>query len=159
MHKAGLDKLRAQAEKTASLIDVPAEIFTLPARGQVLRWQTETSEPAPTLTLTVTGPAAPEHATEDAGHQAWKETRVVLIIWVLLLGLTWAPWAAKMRHFWPEQVAALAVGGWYLEGFSLLVLVLLLLAVVGRIWLVGSWLRVRRPTEAAASAVQAVGSA
>jgi hypothetical protein len=48
---------------------------------------------------------------------------------------------ARLRLLWPEQIALLGVFGWYLEGITLTVLILLLLAVGGRVFLLMRGLR------------------
>jgi hypothetical protein len=136
LRKSGLDKVRAQLEKSVSVIDHEADVFTLPVRGTVLRLQTEASGPPPAPTLTTTA--------QDVHDQALAQTRAVMIVFVVLLGLTWVPrLTGIVRRFWPEQVAAVAVIGWYFGGFSPLALLLLVVAASGRGWLLGDWLRRR----------------
>jgi hypothetical protein len=144
LHKAGLDSVRNQVEKSVSIGDRDFEVFALPVRGRVLRWQTGAASSPPELILA---------ATElDAHDRAWAETRALLLVFAVLIGLTWVPgMAASVPRFWPEQIAALAVLGWYFAGFSLLALILLLVAGAGRVWLLGKWMHARGVREPEAS--------
>jgi hypothetical protein len=140
LNKAGLDKVRAKVEKTVAIGDREFEVMHLPVRGQVLRWQTGAAAESPVLKLAAT--------QLDEQQRAWTETRLVLLAFAGLLGLTWVPGIGpSMRRFWPEEIAVVAGLGWYCGGFSPLALVLLLMAVVGRAWLVGKWVRGRKVVE------------
>jgi hypothetical protein len=144
LHKAGLDTVRAKVEKSVAIADREFEVFALPARGKVLRWQTGASSAPPELKLAIAG--------LDAHDRAWAQTRTLLLAFAVLIGITWVPgMAASVRRFWPEQIAAVAVLGWYLAGFSPLALVLLLVAGAGRAWLFATWARARRVAEPKAS--------
>jgi hypothetical protein len=54
---------------------------------------------------------------------------VLMVVWILSFVPFLLP---RLRLFWPEQIALLAVVGWDLAGLTLVVLLLLLAAVVGR---------------------------
>jgi hypothetical protein len=141
--REGSDKLRAQAEKSASVADKEPEVFTLPVRGKVVRWQTAAGDAPPAVALAAVEPL-PTGLPGDEADRAWAETRTVLVLFGVLLGLTWVPGLmAALRRMWPEQVAALAVVGWCFGGFSLVAAALLVVAAVGRMRLVLAW--VRRP--------------
>jgi hypothetical protein len=66
--------------------------------------------------------------------------------WLGFLALVWmlvsVPFLqARLRHFWPEQIALLGVLGWHLAGLTAIVGALLLIAMCGRIVLLFRALR------------------
>ena len=62
----------------------------------------------------------------------------LVVVWILSL----LPFLlARLRLFWPEQIAVLAAVGWHLAGLTSVVLLLLVAAVCGRVFLVMRSLR------------------
>jgi hypothetical protein len=116
-----------------------------PEWGTPLSWRAAPDAPAPRLRL---------------DSLAGRRTRAALAASGQWLGLLAAafflslapPLLARVRLFWPEQVAALGALGWYLAGPTAVVLGLLLLAVAGRLFHLGRGLRRLFPHRPAAPA-------
>lgn len=144
--RAGWEEVRAAAERHAREGEPPAARADRPAspaagpappaldptdRGTPLFGQLTADSPPPQLRL---GPAAQpwDAAFLLAGGQ-WLA--VAAVVW----GLTLFPtWAARLRPFWPEQIALLGLLGWHLAGPTLAVLFLLVLGAVGRLVVLAS---------------------
>jgi hypothetical protein len=137
---AGLEKLRTQAEKSGPAAADAGGDDLLPAgRGTVLRWQAAADGTGPTLAL--------ESTRARTTRQAWAGTCWIVIVMLALLGLTWVPRAADWaRRLWPEQLALLVLIGCLAWGISPLASLLLLVAGVGRLWILASVLRSRLQT-------------
>jgi hypothetical protein len=145
----GFEDLRAEAERQAdagesvetivSSDDGGVARFTvpgghggtfrsLPQRGTPISWQAQPGAEPPALHLISHDAQQTRQALTSSGQ------------WLGLLGVVWGlsflPFVlARLRPFWPEQIALLGVLGWYLEGLTLTVLILVLLAVWGRVFL------------------------
>lgn len=110
--------------------------------GMPLSWQAlpdfqrrdaDPGEPSP-LQLTARKSQRMQQALLLSGQ--WLS--VLVVVWFLSL-LPILP--ARLRLFWPEQLALLGVFGWYLAGMTAIVLGLLLAAASGRIFLLIRGLR------------------
>jgi hypothetical protein len=150
----GFEDVRAEAEhqaRTGATYAAPpaggagAGRAPFPEQGTPLSWRAAPDAPAPRLRL---------------DSLEGRETRAALAASGQWLGLLAAAWflslaphlLARVRLFWPEQVAALGALGWYLAGPTAVVLGLLLLAAAGRLFYLGRGLRRLLPHHRAAPA-------
>jgi hypothetical protein len=165
--RAGWEEVRAEAERHAREGGPPAArtdgSAPSPAgpdplscaaadRGTPLFGQLTADSPPPQLRLGRT--AEPWGAAFLLAGGQWLA--VAAVVW----GLTMLPtWAARLRPFWPEQVALLGLLGWHLAGPTLAVLFLLVLAAIGRLVVLASRAGrlFHRPRPKAGSTAQARG--
>src|SRR6185437_7649877 len=120
----------------------------LSRRGTPISWQARSRMEPPILHLTS---RASQH-TRQALAASGQWLGVLVVIWVL----SFLPFLlARLRLFWPEQIALLGIIGWHLAGPTLIVLLLLFAALCGRVFLLARGLRLlfrkyfRRPSAAA----------
>jgi hypothetical protein len=79
-----------------------------------------------------------KHQTRQALLSSGGWLGVLLAAWILSV----LPFSRTRLHFfWPEQIALFGLFGWYLAGFTSIVLGLLLMAGGSRIFLMGRSLR------------------
>lgn len=106
----------------------------LPARGTPISWQSQQGREPPMPQLVPQARQQVRHALAVSAQ--WLG--LLIAIWLLSL----LPWPlARWRQFWPEHLALLGVLGWWLMDWTEIALFLLVLAVFGRIFLLGSALR------------------
>jgi hypothetical protein len=121
--------LAADDESVARFTDPSGKAGPLSQRGTPISWGAGPNTPPPTLKLTSRQTQRTRYALAASGQ--WLG--MLTVLWVL----SFLPYLlSRLRLFWPEQVALLAVVGWHLAGLTLVVLGLLIVAVGGRlIWL------------------------
>ena len=148
VERSGLESVRADAERQADageafdseLVSDEESVarFTglgaagpLSRRGTPVSWQSQPGAP-PELQLTSRQSQQIRVALASSGE--WLA--VLVVVWVL----SFLPFLlSRLRLFWPEQIAVVALLGWHLAGLTLVVLALLLVAVGGRmLWLARS---------------------
>jgi hypothetical protein len=136
LRDAGLEKVRAQAEKSDLAGDKEPGLWLLPTRGTVFLWPGAPGSAPPTLTLLSVRQEMQEHA--------WLGGRWVLLTLFIFLVLTAMPrvlgWLASL---WPELLLLLALAGCLLWGFSLIAAALFAAALAARFFLAGAWIRRR----------------
>jgi hypothetical protein len=129
LHDAGLDKVRAPADK-AELSGVRTQgPWLLPARGQMLRWQAPANGSLPALRL--------QSDLEKARRWSWVDIGAILAGLTVLLILSSLPWAVNwLARLWPEQLLLVAVAGSLLWGFGPLAAALVVMGLAARLVLV-----------------------
>ncbi len=135
--------------------DRSGSFHPLPRQGTPISWHSRPGAELPELRLIA---------------RDQRQTRQALVSSVQWLGLLAAVWVlsflpsvlTRLHPFWPEQIALLGALGLYLEGLTLIVLILLLSALGGRIFLlirgVRSLLRRHRTSPSAIAPDNAQGS-
>jgi hypothetical protein len=128
---------------------------SLPQKGTPITWLTSPEAEPPVLRLV----SHETHQTRSALASSGQWLGLLAAVW----GLSFLPFlTARLRPFWPEQIALLGVLGWYLVGLTLTVLVLVMLALCGRVFLfirgVRSLLRKHRTSPSAITPGNAQGS-
>jgi hypothetical protein len=97
----------------------------LTQRGTPISWQGRPGTEPPDLYLT----SRESQRTRQSLAVSGQWLGVLMVVWVL----SFLPFLlARLRLFWPEQIALVAVIGWHLSGPTLIVLLLLLVAGGGR---------------------------
>jgi hypothetical protein len=109
---------------------------TAPSRGTPVTWQFGAVGPRRVVELE----PADSAGTRLAFLVSAQWLGVLLLVWWLSL----LPVADRLaRRLWPEALALVGVVGWLLAGPTALVLFLLAAGLLGRVLLVGAWLRAR----------------
>lgn len=128
-------QINKEKEVADSFTLSPCHLVTLsPSEGTPVSWQAPADGEPPRLQLTA-------HAQRELGQAivasaAWLGG--LAIVWVL----SWLPSvSARLRLFWPEQIALLALLGWHLAGWTAIVLALFTAAAGGRVLLMVRGLR------------------
>ncbi len=127
-------ELASDEESVARFTGLRAPIGPLTRRGTPISWQSKPDAP-PELQLTSRASQRTRVALASSGQ--WLA--ILIVMWIL----SFLPYLlSRLRLFWPEQIAAVALVGWYLSGLTLVVLALFLVAIGGRM----TWLARRLPT-------------
>jgi hypothetical protein len=134
----GFDNVRDDAKHRAAageVVEPGTEIDSLfPVCGTPISWQSQSRMEPPILQLTSRAHQQTRQALAASGQ--WLGLLVVL--WVL----SFLPFLqARLRLFWPEQLALLGIAGWHLAGPTGIVLLLLVVALFGRVFLLARGLR------------------
>jgi hypothetical protein len=132
----GFDALveNPKSEKEVSDSDFGFRASDLRDDGTPISWQAQPGEGPPLLHLT----ARYHQQTRQALAASGQWLGVLVVVWLLSFVPLLLP---RLRLFWPEQIALLGIIGWYLAGWTLVVLLLLLVAVCGRIFLLARGVR------------------
>jgi hypothetical protein len=150
LRDAGLDKLRAQAEKAELVGDKEAGPWLLPTRGTVYYWRAAPSVVPPVVEML--------SACQEQQVQGQVAAQCVLLtLLVLLLLTTWPRLLRRLGLLVPALALVGALAGTRFWGISLVGAGLFLLAVLGQSVLIADWLQRRRLQPAVAGS--AVGSA
>jgi hypothetical protein len=125
-------------------------VRSLSRRGTPISWQSRSRREPPVLHLT----SRETQRTRQALAASGQWLGVLVVLWIL----SFLPFLlARLRLFWPEQIALLGIAGWHLAGPTSIVLLLLLVAIAGRVFLFARSLRMlfrkhfRRPSAVASS--------
>jgi len=106
----------------------------LTQRGTPISWQGRPGTEPPILQLA----SRESQRTRQSLAASGQWLGVLVVVWVL----SFLPFLmARLRLFWPEQLALLALLGWHLSGLTPIVLLLLFVAICGRVLLLGRSLR------------------
>jgi hypothetical protein len=121
--------LAADDESVARFTDSGGVVAPLSQRGTPISWGAGANARPPVLKLT----SRETQRTRQALAASGQWLGVLTVLWVL----SFLPFLlSRLRLFWPEQVALLALVGWHLAGLTLIVVALLIVAAGGRlIWL------------------------
>jgi hypothetical protein len=155
----GLDALRSQVEKEVSdhpgvpgpgLDRGPAHGEVLPQPGTATYWLTLL--PSSPLNLTLADLYGQQ--TRRAAVESWLLVGILIGCWFLSFvgGVV-----ARIKLFWPEQVAGLGVLGWGIFGLNWVSIFLVLVGVSGRLLILSGWLMRRLQRAKPAPALEGGG--